>query len=165
MTIRIYLFTAIFGMLLFISACSNAQTAKNVSNDTAKAVYVAPVNADTVLPGDRVELVYFHTKESCHCMSVVKDNLKYALEKNFSRELASGRIKFTTIVSDDPANAQLLQAYDAMLFSLYIKEIREEGEKVELVNEIWNMTGDENKEKLAEFIRFKLSPMLTKGSS
>lgn len=98
-------------------------------------------------------------------MTVVKDNLKYALEKNFSKEIADGRVKLITIVSDDPANAELLKAYDAMLFSLYIKEIRPENERISLISEIWNMTGDDNREKLANFIRIKVSSALEAVSS
>jgi hypothetical protein len=149
-------------------ACNNAQPIQNSQAVTSATTEDLPATLslanDTSSPC-RVELVYFHTKESCHCMTVVKDNLKYALEKNFSKEIADGRVKLITIVSDDPANAELLKAYDAMLFSLYIKEIRPENERISLISEIWNMTGDDNREKLANFIRIKVSSALEAVSS
>jgi hypothetical protein len=35
------------------------------------------------LKPDKVELIYFHTKNPCHCMAVVGDNIQYAVGTYF----------------------------------------------------------------------------------
>ncbi len=112
------------------------------------------------LKPDRVELIYFHTKNPCPCMAVVGDNIKYAVDTYFEEEVASGRVTLTMIVSDDPANAALLKKYDAMVFSLFIREVRGDSERLYPVDAIWEMTGDANKDRLVDFIRVKLGQVL-----
>lgn len=102
---------------------------------------------------DSVELVYFHAKVACHCMSVVEDNIKYAVDTFFRDETASGKVKLTSVVSDDSANASIVKRYDALAFSLFIKETRGKKEVIYPISDIWNMTGDDNKDKLVNFIR------------
>ena len=109
---------------------------------------------------DRVELIYFHTKNPCHCMAVVGDNIKYAVDTYFKDEVAGGKVTLTMIVSDDPANAGMLKKYDAMVFSLFIREVRGDSERVYPVSEIWEMTGDANKDRLVYFIRVTLGNVL-----
>jgi hypothetical protein len=156
----------IVGMILVSIAfgCAPAQS------PVAKGdVPISIVDNDSVskLAGkpDRVELVYFHTKNPCHCMAVVKENLTYAVDTYFKNEVASGKVKLITIVSDDPANATLVTKYDAMLFTLFIKEIRGSQENIYPVSDIWNLTGDDNRDKLINFIRLKVNNVLEgKGS-
>jgi hypothetical protein len=109
---------------------------------------------------DRVELIYFHTGNPCHCMAVVGDNIKYAVDTYFKDEVASGQVVLTMVVADDPANAGMMKKYDAMVFSLFIREVRGDNERVYPVGEIWEMTGDSNKDRLVEFIRVKLGNVL-----
>ena len=109
---------------------------------------------------DRVELIYFHTENPCHCMAVVGDNIKYTVDTYFKDEVDAGRVKLTMIVSDDPANRELMKKYDAMVFSLFIREVRGDSERVYPVGEIWEMTGDSNRDRLVDFIRVKLGQVL-----
>jgi hypothetical protein len=64
------------------------------------------------------------------------------------------------IVSDDPANAAIMKKYDAMVFSLFIREVRGDDERIYPVGEIWEMTGDANKNRLVDFIRVTLGNAL-----
>jgi hypothetical protein len=166
----IYTIAIIIGItsVLLSSSCANPPKTPDgqggvrtitVDNTTSVSLTVTQVKPD------RVELIYFHTKEPCHCMAVVKENLVYAVETNFGKEIVTGKVKLTTIVSDDPANAELVKKYDAMLFTLFIKEIRGNNEKVYPVSDIWNMTGDDNKDKLINFIRIKVNSVLEGKSS
>ena len=109
---------------------------------------------------DSVELIYFHTKNPCHCMAVVGDNIQYAVDTYFKDEVAGGRVILTMIVSDDPANLELMKKYDAMVFSLFIREVHGDSERIYPVGEIWEMTGDSNRDRLVDFIRVKLGEVL-----
>jgi len=101
-----------------------------------------------------------HKKEPCHSLSVVKDNIQYAIDTYCKSEVASGKVKLTAIVSDDPANAGIVKKYDAMFFALFIKETRGNSEKIYPVSDIWKMTGDENRDRLVNFIRVALNGIL-----
>lgn len=109
---------------------------------------------------DRVELIYFHKQLPCNCMAVVGDNIKYAVDTYFGEEVASGRLKLTMVVSDDPASAGLLKAYNAMSFALFIKATYGGTEKVYPVAAIWEMTGDENRDRLVEFMKATVKDVL-----
>ncbi|MCX5997777.1 MAG: hypothetical protein NTV42_09295 [Chloroflexi bacterium] len=112
------------------------------------------------LKPDRVELIYFHTKNPCYCMAVVGDSIEYAVDTYFKNEVAGGQVALSMIVSDDPANAGTVKKYDAMAFSLFIREVRGDSERVYPVSEIWEMTGDANKDRLVDFIRVTLGNAL-----
>ncbi len=109
---------------------------------------------------DRVELIYFHKQFPCHCMAVVGDNIKYAVDTNFKDEITNGKLKLTMIVSDDPANARLVKQYNAMLFVLFVKEVRGDKERIYPVDNIWEMTGDDNRDKLVEFMKTTVTSIL-----
>lgn len=138
-------------MILVIAGCGNAPAATN------KYTYD---NTPSAAKADSVELVYFHTKDACHCMAVVKDNIEYAVGTYFKNEVSSGKVKLTMIVSDDPDNAEIMAKYDAMLFTLFIKETRGNKEIIYPVSDIWNMTGDDNRDKLIDFIRNTVTDIL-----
>jgi len=130
------------------------ETAGILVENTSISLSITPVKPDYV------ELIYFHTKNPCHCMAVVGDNIQYAVGAYFKDEVASGRVKLTMIVSDDPANAEIVKRYDAMPFVLFIKETREDKAKTYPVGDIWNMTGDDNRDKLINFIRVIVTDIL-----
>ncbi|MGA9047821.1 MAG: hypothetical protein WB588_02405 [Dehalococcoidia bacterium] len=127
-----------------------------VENSTSASLIAIPI---PVKP-DKVELVYFHTKAPCHCMALVGDSIQYVVDTYFKDEQADGTLKLTTIVSDDPANIDLVKKYDTLVFALWVTERRGSIEKTYTVDDIWLMTGDENKDKLVNFLRTKLTDIL-----
>ncbi|MGA2159199.1 MAG: hypothetical protein ABSG90_08260 [Dehalococcoidia bacterium] len=127
-----------------------------VENSTSASLIAIPI---PVKP-DKVELVYFHTKAPCHCMALVGDSIQYVVDTYFKDEQADGTLKLTTIVSDDPANIDLVKKYDTLVFALWVTERRGSMEKTYTVDDIWLMTGDENKDKLVNFLRTKLTDIL-----
>jgi hypothetical protein len=93
-------------------------------------------------------------------MSTVQDNIQYAIDTYFTNETATGTVKLTMIVSDDPANAEIVKRYDAMPFVLFIKETRGKKARTYPVRDIWNMTGDDIRGKLINFIRVTVTDIL-----
>ena len=126
----------------------------------------APANRPAQTPAaiskgpDKVELVYFHSKNPCPCMAAVGNNIKYAVDTYFKSETANGKIKLTMIVYDDPANAGLVKQYDAMRFALFIREIRGSKERLYPVDSIWEMMGDDTGIKLVQFIKSTITGLL-----
>jgi len=154
--------------ILATAACSPPAAAPaargNAAAENGTTVILVENNSITLsikpLKPDRVELIYFHTGTPCHCMAVVGDNIKYAVDTYFKNEVASGQVNLTMVVSDDPANGELVKKYDAMAFSLFVREVRGDNEQVYPVGEIWEMTGDANKNRLVDFIRLTLNNAL-----
>jgi hypothetical protein len=132
-----------------------------IDNATSVTLTIAPAQSKP----DSVELIYFHTKNPCHCMSVVGDNIKYAVDTYFKDEVSSGKVKLTQVISDDPANAGIVKQYNAMNFALFIKETRAGSEKIYPLSDIWEMTGDDNRESLVNFIRITITEILEGKSS
>jgi len=107
---------------------------------------------------DRVDVVYFHQKNPCHCMAVVGDYIQETVFLNFGDESACGKLTFQMIVTDDKANADMVKKYNTNLFQLFITEVRGETEKTYPVDEIWGLTGDPD--KLKEFVKTTIEKSL-----
>ena len=168
--ISVFLIIAVMLSILISAGCGGPPVAP-VGQGSIPSVLadnytsVTPAKAPIPVKADRVELIYFHTKVACHCMAVVQDNIQYAVDTYFKNEVANGKVKLTMIVSDDPANAALVEKYDAMLFTLLIKETRGNAEKIYPVSNIWNMTGDDNRDRLVNFIKTTVNNILEGKSS
>jgi len=152
---------------LIVIGCSGQATTPVEDNRSAGSgpTVILVENTSISLPikqlkPDRVELIYFHTKLPCHCMAAVGDNIQYAVDTYFSDAMADGSLKLTTIISDDPGNAELVKQYDAMPFTLFIREVRGSEERLYPVNAIWEMTGDNNRDRLVEFVRSTLNNVM-----
>jgi hypothetical protein len=90
----------------------------------------------------------------------VGDSIKYVVDTYFKDEQANGKLKLTMIVSDDPANFELVKKYDTLVFALWVTERRGSIEKTYTLDDIWLMTGDQDKDKLISYIRLKLTDIL-----
>lgn len=158
---------ALASLLVLSVACTSTTATdipdKTTVNDQANTISYSIIG-NTSKP-DRVELIYFHKQDPCHCMAVVGDNIQYAVDTYFKDEQAGGKVELTMVVSDDPANAELMKKYNAMHFSLFVKEIYGNVEKVYPVNDIWNMTGEDNADALINFIKTMLNDALEGKSS
>ena len=127
-----------------------------VDNSTSISLSVVALPAKP----DKVELTYFHRQAPCHCMAVVGDSIQQVVDTYFQDEQASGRLKLTQIVSDDPANVEMVKRYDTLAFALFVTETRGGIQKTYTLDDIWLMTGDENHDKLVNYLRTELTEIL-----
>jgi hypothetical protein len=161
----VFMFTAIL-----FSGCARPAVAPSVRDNTAprepwsilidNATSVRLTIAPALSEPDSVELIYFHAKNPSHNMAVVGDNIKYAVDTYFADEVSSGKVKLTQIVSDDPANAAIVKQYDATSFALVVKETRGASDRIYPVRDIWEMTGDDNRDTLVNFIKITITEIL-----
>jgi len=127
-----------------------------VDNATHIELNIAPLAVEP----DSVEVIYFHRRDQSADMAAVSDSIKYAVTTYFKDELSTGKVKLTIIVSDDPANADIVRKYNVTSFALVIRETRQGAEESYPVSDIWQMTGEENRAKLVNFIRVLLEDAL-----
>lgn len=116
----------------------------------------APAPAQTVdekpsTPPDRLEIVYFHRANPCHCMAVVEGYIRQVIYLDFASEEANGKIVYKSVISDDPANKELVAKYRAYLFQLFFTEYRGKQERIYPVDQIWALRDDP--ERLRSFLR------------
>jgi len=100
---------------------------------------------------DRVDVVYLYRSNPCHCMAVVGDNIKYAVEAYFQGELSSGKLTFRMLTSDDKANTDLVKKYNSPPFGLFISIVKGKAESIYPVDGIWGLMGKDN--ELKEFVK------------
>jgi hypothetical protein len=117
------------------------------SDNPSESPNISPSPNEPSNAPDRVDVVYFHRADACHCMQVIEENIHNTVLLNFQKELDSGKLTFTSITSDDRANAAMVRKYNTGLFGLFITIVKGKTEKIVPVEEIWSMTGDEVKYK------------------
>ncbi len=100
---------------------------------------------------DRLEIVYFHRANPCHCLAVVEEYIRAVVYLDFNRELDEGKLVYKSIVSDDPANRNMLAKYRAYLFQLFFTEYRGKQERTYPVDGIWALR--DSPEKLKSYLR------------
>jgi len=88
-------------------------------------------------PPDRVDVVYFHVGEACHCMDPMGDCIHSTVFLTFNEELGSGKLTFQRLKLDDEDNATIAGKYNATPFSLFINTVRGDTEHIVAVPEIW----------------------------
>ena len=100
---------------------------------------------------DGVDVVYFEVAKPCDCMAEVGDAIALSVDNNFATELQNGKLRFFTVVSDDPQNESLLKMFEAQPFDLFIVTQQGGSSIAEPVYEIWNLMGDN--EAISEYVR------------
>jgi hypothetical protein len=91
-------------------------------------------------------------------MQVVEDNVQATVFKNFPEELTCKKLTFTSLASDDEANAEMVRKYNTGPFGLFLTIVKGKTEKIVPVEEIWALTGDEA--KFNEFVRSAIEKSL-----
>ena len=84
-------------------------------------------------------------------MAEVGDAIALSVDNNFATELQNGKLRFFTVVSDDPQNESLLKMFEAQPFDLFIVTQQGGSSIAEPVYEIWNLMGDN--EAISEYVR------------
>ncbi|MBM3118515.1 MAG: hypothetical protein FJ022_05550 [Chloroflexi bacterium] len=132
----------VFGLL---SACSNPVPAAEPTEKSPG-------------PPDRVDIVYFHLGEACHCMDPMGDCIHATIFLNFQEELHSGRLTFQRLKLDDKNNAAIDEKYNAAPFTLFINIVTGNTEHIIAVPEILSVRYD--REALEELVKTKIEKSL-----
>ena len=110
----------------------------------------------------KVIVYYFHGHFRCPTCYKLETYSKEAIEANFKNELASGKIVFNVINTDEKGNEHFVNDYQLYTKSLVISLI-ENGKEVKSKNltKIWDYVG--NKQKFFEYVTSEINGFL-KGS-
>lgn len=101
-----------------------------------------------------VDVIYFETSNPCSCMAAVGDAIDRAILTYFQDELRSGELRYFLLVSNAPANMDLIKTFNSQPFDLFVAEYQDGQETVEPIYDIWRLTGD--KEAIVDFVRTRI---------
>ena len=115
----------------------------------------------TIAPGNKIEVIDFHSTNRCFTCNAIEANTKYTLEIYFANELESGIITFQTVNVDDEINQEMAEYFEASGTSLFLNVIVNETEtQINLTNFAF-MKGRKQKE-FSEGLRAKINAELKK---
>ena len=109
--------------------------------------------------GSKVIAYYFHGNFRCPTCYKLEQYSKEAIEANFKNELASGKLTFKAINTDEKGNEHFVNNYQLYTKSLIISLIKD-GKEVKSKNltKIWDYVGD--KKKFFEYVTDEINSFL-----
>ena len=135
---RKYLF-AVVPFLFFIGTVFAMESVSKQSS---------PVRADTAVPvqGNRVIAYYFHGNFRCYTCHTMEQYSREAIEANFKNEIASGKLVFSAINTDEKGNEHYVKDYQLYTKSLVLSLVKDGKEKkAENLTKIWEYASDKQK--------------------
>ena len=106
----------------------------------------ARTNSTTPAQGNRVTVYYFHGNFRCSTCYTMEQYSKEAIEANFKNELASGKLVFRAVNTDEKVNKHFVNDYQLYTKSLVISLMKDGKEaKSENLTKIWSYVGDKQR--------------------
>ena len=103
-------------------------------------------------PENKIIAYYFHGNFRCPTCHRLEEYSREAIELNFSAALASGKLEFKVINTDEGANAHFIKDYQLYTKSLILSLVKD-GRQVKWINlnKIWEYNG--NKQKFIDYVK------------
>lgn len=105
-------------LLLLLTACVLIAACGRTSARKTAAAAATPTE-------DRVEVLYFHSKQRCATCLAIEKNTREALEARFADELKKRTLVFRSIDITEPENQALAETYEVTWSSLFVTEWRD----------------------------------------
>ena len=139
------LLVVVIGMYAF-SSNADSQTAKVYSES----------KADSTISDSNLIVYYFHTNFRCISCRNIEKYTKEALEKFFFDDIASGKIDFKVVNTEEPLNKHFVQDYQLYTKSVVLSKISDGKEiKFKNLDKVWSHL--RNKNKLYEYIKEEIN--------
>lgn len=152
-------------LLLFVAASAVWMVVREINqNRSAAARDVTPGQSADLPKADGLQIVvyYFHGDMRCPTCMKLEGYAKESLETHFSDELASGRVIWKPINTDQNANTHFIEDYQLTSKSVIVS-VRRDGREMhrENLDEIWDRVGD--KQDYMEYVRGHVAQYLSEG--
>jgi len=107
----------------------------------------APSSADA-----RVVVYYFHGNLRCSTCRTIEAYSEEAIKEGFADELASGRLDWRVVNTDEPDNKHFVQDFELVTRSLVLVEYRDDKvSRHENLQQVWQLVRD--KERFLDYVR------------
>lgn len=122
----------------------------NANSQTAKVD--SEIKTGSMISDSSLIVYYFHTNFRCVSCRNIEKYTKEALEKFFFDDIASGKIDFQVVNTEEPLNKHFVQDYQLYTKSVVLSKISD-GKEVKFKNldKVWNLL--RNKNKFFEYIK------------
>ena len=110
-------------------------------------------------PAEKVYAYYFHGSMRCFTCYKLEQYSKEAIEGNFKPELASGKLEFKTINTEEKVNAHFVNDYQLYTKALVLSLVKDGKEiRSNNLNKIWKLVG--NKDKFIGYVKEEVANFL-----
>jgi len=142
---------------------STADTSQQDSAQKSSDSLKKDAKADsTQKPEVTVTAYYFHNTHRCKTCLTIERNAKDAIQRNFSKEIASGRLKFLPLNMEEKENQHFIKEYQLYSSSLILVKFRNgKQEKWENLQQVWFLIKD--MEKFYQYVRDGVSQFLSES--
>lgn len=112
-----------------------------------------------VLPENRVVVYYFHGDFRCPTCLKLEQYSREAIEANFKDELASGKLEFRVVNTDEKGNEHYMTDYQLYTKSLVVSLVKSgKEEKSKNLAKIWDYV--RNKQKFYDYVTKEVAAYL-----
>jgi hypothetical protein len=125
-----------FGKIIYVILCISAG-AGLLCSCVRTTDAVSPQSNQSVVPSDKVEVVYFHRSRRCEACTYAEKRTSYIVKTYFQDEMASGKLTFGIYDIEDNDNAALAKKFGAIGSQLFINSIKDGIDHIRYVDEIW----------------------------
>ncbi|OGC77418.1 MAG: hypothetical protein A2Z27_02055 [candidate division Zixibacteria bacterium RBG_16_50_21] len=106
---------------------------------------------------------YFHNTHRCRTCLAIERNARDAIQRNFSKEIASGRLKFQPLNMEEKENQHFIKEYQLYSSSLILVRFRNgKQEKWENLQQVWLLVRDV--EKFYDYVQKQVARFLEEKS-
>ena len=142
---------------------SNITAVDQGATDKKETTSNKTVEAQDVKPAEKIQVFLFHTTQRCAtCIAIGKLSEK-TVNKNFQKELSSGKIEFREINIDLPENKELAAKFKATGSALFINNIYDGQDHIKDDARVWQLTS--NEETFIGYLSDKLKGILGETAS
>jgi hypothetical protein len=152
---RIVTAAVVLGVIaIFTAAVSRAvfaaETAAKKDASAAKADASAKTKAKTVVPPDRVVVMYFHRTQRCPTCRKMGSYSEEAVKGGFAKLVKRGKVEFHFIDFQDKKNARIAAGYQVQGPTLIVAKVaKNKVVKYLSLEEMWSKVGEKD-----EFIAY-----------
>ncbi len=120
---------------------------------------VSPAMAEEASAGGTVTAYYFHGAFRCPTCHKLEEYAKEAIESNFKKDLASGKLSFKIVNVENKGNEHFVQDYQLYTKSVVLS-LSKDGKEVRSKNldKIWQLV--RNKEQYENYVRDEVAAFL-----
>jgi hypothetical protein len=86
----------------------------------------------------RLDVIYFHVNQRCVTCLCFEEHVNTVIEKYFGDAIASGKLTYRVLNSQEPQNAALAKKYGAVGSQLFINKVVNGFDNIEDIQSIWD---------------------------
>ncbi len=110
----------------------------------------------------KVVVYYFHGNFRCKTCRTIEAYSEEAITKGFADQLASGRLTWRVVNTDEPENKHFVQDFELVTKSLVLVEyLDDKVTRHENLKQVWQLVRD--KERFLDYVRTATREFLSKG--